>query len=220
MSQALKNVREQRVYSLAAEVRAEGDADAPTIVGYAAKFDRESQDLGGFVEVIRRGAFTRAVEEDDVRALLNHDANYVLGRSKSGTLRMAEDSIGLRIEVDVPDAQWARDLYRSIERGDIDQMSFAFRVVKDAWTQREGQAPDVLRELLDVRLYDVSPVTYPAYHDTEVGVRSVVADRDLSDSERDALRSVLGEPAQDDIPSTGRTVAELHMRLALAERAV
>ena len=216
MSVARKQVREKRVFDLDVELRAGGDDEAMTIVGYAAKFDRESQDLGGFVEVIRSGAFTRATEEDDVRALLNHDPNFVLGRTKSGTLRLSEDKTGLRIEIDVPDAQWARDLYRSIERGDIDQMSFAFGVIKDAWTRREDETPDTLRELLEVRLYDVSPVTYPAYEDTEVGVRSVIENRDLTDAERDALSPLLGDRA----PAAGRSVAHLRKRLALAERAI
>ena len=213
MSKALKEVRERRTFDLDVELRAGGDDETMTIVGYAAKFDRESQDLGGFVEVIRAGAFTRAVKEDDVRALLNHDPNFVLGRTKSGTLRLSEDETGLRIEIDVPDAQWARDLYRSIERGDIDQMSFAFGVIKDAWTRREDETPDTLRELLDVRLFDVSPVTYPAYEDTEVGVRSVIADRDLTDAERDALRPILSDrpPA--------RSLDSMRRRLDLADRA-
>lgn len=183
------------------ELRADGEGDgAPkTIVGYAAKFDRESQDLGGFKEVIRKGAFARAIKEDDVRALWNHDDNFVLGRNLSGTLKLEEDDTGLRIEIDPPDAQWARDLVTSIERGDVDQMSFAFRTIKDTWTRVDAEAgqPDVLRELLDVRLFDVSPVTYPAYLDTEVGVRQLVEGRDLTDQEREALRSILGDAGSD-----------------------
>jgi HK97 family phage prohead protease len=150
------------------ELRA--DDDTRRIVGYAAVFDSDA-DLGFFEERIAFGAFSRAIDEDqDVRALWNHDANYVLGRTKSKTLTMAEDKVGLRIEIDPPDTQTARDFVESIRRGDVDQMSFAFRAVKESWTEREGELP--LRELHDVDLFDVSPVTYPAYEATSVGVRS------------------------------------------------
>src|SRR5690625_3155533 len=113
-----KKLTERRYHAV--EMRMEG-GDSPRIVGYAAKFDRASGDLGGFTEIIRRGAFAKTIQEADVRALWNHDSNYVLGRSKSGTLRLVEDDEGLRIEVDPPDTQWARDLVKSIERGDVDQ---------------------------------------------------------------------------------------------------
>ena len=196
-----------------ADVDGDGQDDGPLfIVGYAARFDKESQDLGGFAEVIRAGAFARAIAEDDVRALWNHDDNFVLGRTKSGTLRLSEDAEGLRIEIELPDTTWARDLYKSIERGDVDQMSFAFRVVKDAWTQREGETPDVLRELLEVRLYDVSPVTYPAYLDTEVKVRDLLRGRDLSADEERAVSGLLGTPR-------ARSTGTLRRRLALMDRA-
>jgi HK97 family phage prohead protease len=150
------------------ELRA--DDDTKTITGYAAVFGANA-DLGFFEERIAPGAFARAIDEDqDVRALWNHDANFILGRTKSGTLRLAEDDTGLRIDIDPPDTQTARDLVESIRRGDVDQMSFAFRAVKESWTERDGELP--LRELEDVDLFDVSPVTYPAYEATSVGLRS------------------------------------------------
>ena len=163
------------------EIRAASEGEGRTLTGYAALFDVESQDLGGFIEVIRKGAFSKTISESDIRALWNHDDNFVLGRKKSGTLRLEEDDTGLRVEIDVPDAQWALDLAGSIERGDVDQMSFAFRTIRDAWTRREG-SPE-LRELLEVKLYDVSPVTYPAYEETEISVRELRArgDTDVSD---------------------------------------
>lgn len=193
------SVREQRTFPV--ELRAaSAEGEAPRLVGYAAKFDRESEDLGGFIEVIRPGAFRRAVKEDDVRCLHNHDANYILGRTKSGTLRLEEDEIGLRIEVEPPDTQWARDLAESIRRGDVDQMSFAFATVSDRWIEREGEP--VLRELLEVRLYDVSPVVYPAYEDTEISVRDLVAGRELTAEERAALAPLLDEPAPEPITTS------------------
>ena len=163
-----REIRSMPVYELRAEKK--GDSDKNTIVGYAAVFN-STTDLGYFEERIKPGAFGRAIKErQDVRALWNHDANFVLGRTKSGTLVLDEDNTGLRVEIDPPDTQHARDLVESIRRGDVDQMSFAFIAVKESWTDRKGLAP--LRELEDVDLFDVSPVTYPAYEATSVGMRS------------------------------------------------
>lgn len=152
-----------------AELRAE-PGERPKIVGYAAVFNQLSEDLGGFVEVIRPGAFKRALAEGaDVRALWNHDPNHVLGRTTAGTLRLVEDDYGLRFEADPPDTQWARDLLESIRRGDVTGTSFAFRAREDRWGTQDGQP---LRELHDVDLFDVGPVTFPAYRTTTVAVRA------------------------------------------------
>jgi HK97 family phage prohead protease len=148
------------------------------MVGYAAKFNTRSQDLGGFVETIAPGAFTRSLEDmADVKALFNHDPNIVLGRSTAGTLRLFQDDTGLRYEVDLPNTTAGRDLAISLERGDISQSSFAFRTIKDDWSfDQDGRE---LRTLQDLELRDVSPVTYPAYLDTNSGIaqRSLTAAR-------------------------------------------
>ena len=163
---ALGAIRELR--AIEGEIRATADG----IRGYAAVFDQVAEILPGFREVIRAGAFGRSIEEGaDVRALWNHDANYVLGRRASGTLAIQEDEHGLRYVIRPPEAQWARDLQESIGRGDITQSSFAFIVRQERWTQ-DAVAGTVLRELLDVDLIDVSPVTYPAYEGTSVGLRA------------------------------------------------
>lgn len=167
--------RERRITNgLRMETRAAGDNPARKVItGHAARFDSPASIywwcLDSFEEVIRKGAFARTIGEADVRALFNHDPNFVLGRNKAGTLRLREDDIGLAIEVDPPPAVWAQDLVASIERGDITQMSFAFRPIKETWTKGENDKPD-LREILEVDLDDVSPVTYPAYEDTDVQV--------------------------------------------------
>lgn len=140
------------------------------IIGYAAVFNSLSEDLGGFREKIDPGAFANSINSDDVRALWNHDSNYILGRNKSGTLTLAEDQRGLKIDITPPDSQWARDLMTSIERGDVSQMSFGFRTVEQRW---EGEYPDETRTLMEVQLFDVSPVTFPAYPDTSIGLRSL-----------------------------------------------
>jgi HK97 family phage prohead protease len=146
--------------------RAEGSR---TIAGYAAVFNSET-DIGGyFREKIAPGAFSNAVSED-VRALFDHDTAHVLGRTKSGTLRLREDDHGLAVEIDLPDTQVARDLTASMERGDIDGMSFGFRVTKQEWD--ESQDPP-LRTIREVELHEVSVVTFPAYGDTEIALRSL-----------------------------------------------
>lgn len=143
------------------------------IEGHAAVFDSWSETLGGifpFKEKVRKGAFSQTIEKDDIRALFNHDPNYVLGRNKAGTLELKEDERGLYVRIIPPDTQAARDLITSIERGDINQMSFGFMVEEEKWDTVDGV--DV-RELRRVRLFDVSPVTFPAYPSTDVGVRAM-----------------------------------------------
>lgn len=163
---------ERRMLDLA-ELRLESDGEARTIRGYAAVFDSLSSPLMGFREVIRKGAFKKTIKDGDIRALWNHDPNYVLGRKSARTLRLDEDEKGLHSRIFPPDTQWARDLMHSIERGDVSQMSFGFRVVKDNWLPA-GQDGLPVRELLSVQLFDVSPVTFPAYPQTEVHVRALM----------------------------------------------
>lgn len=201
--------REQRSLPVSSlELRADGAADGqPKLVGYAAVFDSPT-DLGMFTEVIRRGAFTKTLSESpDVRALFNHDPNLVLGRTTNGTLTLAEDERGLRVEIVPPDTTWARDVMELVRRGDVSQMSFAFRTIKDRWNQDETGV--VTRELLEVQLYDVSAVTYPAYEDTSVALRAALAAG--IDLEPPLVRHSEEEPRT--------TLAVLRRRLDLASRA-
>jgi len=148
-------------------------ADRPFFMGYAAVFNSLSEDLGGFVEKIAPGAFDDVLS-DDVRALWNHDPNHVLGRTVSGTLRLKSDKEGLFYEIDPPDTQMARDLQSSIKRGDVDQSSFGFNVAAEGevWTRDETGV--VTRTITKIgRLYDVSPVTYPAYPETKAQARQL-----------------------------------------------
>ena len=163
--------KETRVYQFQdLEVRQATDDEPPVIRGYAAVYNKET-DLGDFREVVRPGAFALAVERDDVRALFNHDPNYVLGRNLSNTLGFNDDDNGLGVTIVPPNTQWARDLITSMERGDVNQMSFAFSVGQDGQTwDTRGDKP--LRELREVTLYDVSVVTYPAYPETSAAARS------------------------------------------------
>ncbi|SEN79994.1 HK97 family phage prohead protease [Lihuaxuella thermophila] len=163
---------ERRAFPLM-EIRMIDEENSPKITGYAAVFNELSENLGGFREQIAPGAFAKTIQTADVRALWNHDPNFVLGRNKSGTLQLAEDERGLRIEIIPPDAQWAKDLIASMKRGDVDQMSFGFRTVEDVW---EAKGKENIRTLKEVELFDVSIVTYPAYPQTSVQARSLMGD--------------------------------------------
>lgn len=149
------------------EVRAMDDAK---IEGYAAVFNSPSEDLG-FREVIMPGAFDRALRENhDVRALVNHDPNRILGRTKSGTLKLSVDDRGLKANIDPPDTPTAQETMTLIRRGDLDGMSFAFRTLTDNWKTVDGE---MVRELIDLELLDVSVVAYPAYAATQVSARAL-----------------------------------------------
>jgi HK97 family phage prohead protease len=163
------NAVERRFVSSEFEVR-QLPSGGVQIEGHAAVFNRFSQDLGGFVEQVAPGAFAKTIQEADVRALFNHDPSMVLGRNKSGTLRLSEDNVGLHYQVDMPDTSYARDLAISMERGDVSQSSFGFRVIPggDGWSYTEQDYP--LRTLNELQLLDVSPVTYPAYLDADSGI--------------------------------------------------
>lgn len=138
-----------------------------TIHGYAAVFDSVA-DLGWFQEKIARGAFD-GVDTDTV-ALVNHDSSMVIGRKSAGTLRLKGDDHGLLMEVDLPNTTYANDLYESIARGDIKHQSFAFQVLEDEWSNENGKDTRTIKKVRS--LFDVSPVTYPAYSDTTVAKRS------------------------------------------------
>lgn len=147
------------------------DDGAPVITGYAAVYydgtPGTEYEAFGMRERIMPGAFDDALS-DDVRALFNHDSNHVLGRSTSGTLRLSVDARGLVYEVTPPTG--ASGLIESIERGDISGSSFAFQVVDQEWRTEDE---DDIREIHAVRLFDVGPVTYPAYEGTSTGVRAL-----------------------------------------------
>ncbi len=175
---------ERRTFG-AIEMRVEHDIDdggKTRISGHAAVFDSLSEDLGGFRERVAPGAFAASLAEDDIRALFNHDPNLVLGRNRAGTLRLAEDEPGLAIGIDPPDTAAARDIVTMIKRGDVTQMSFGFRTISDEFQMVDGE---VVRTLKAVRLFDVSPVTFPAYPQTDVDARSFDAFKAVMDeSER------------------------------------
>lgn len=150
------------------------DAEKNELTGYAARFGVWSEDLGGFKERIKQGAFSQTINNGDVRFLFNHDPNFILARTPNGTMALEEDRKGLGFVAKLPDTTYAKDLKESIRRGDISQMSFGFRVVNDKWKISDDKNKLDERTLTEVKLFDISAVTYPAYQQTTVKVRSIL----------------------------------------------
>ena len=202
---------ERRFFELS-ELRAETDSDQPHIRGYAAVFNSPSNLLwGSFREVIVPGAFTESLGLDDIRALWQHDTALVLGRNKANTLTLAEDDLGLRFDILPPDTQAGRDALVSIGRGDVDQMSFGFTVPPGGDEWREEESGMLIRTLRKIKLFEVSPVTFPAYPQTAVGVRSAYGDQP------DIPAGVRGATAQAEQEQAARARNLRRYRLAMAE---
>jgi HK97 family phage prohead protease len=161
----------------AGELRvAKNDGGQDVIEGQAAVFNQYSEDLGGWIEIIEPGFFDDVLT-GDTRALQNHDTNYVLGRTTNKTLELAQDEKGLNDRIYPPDTSWARDLLVSLRRGDITQQSFSFRVNHlssgdevdgDEWYILGDKIVRRLKQGGCKELYDVSPVTFPAFPQTSV----------------------------------------------------
>lgn len=175
---------ERRFTSVRVEVRAGSDGGM-TIGGYAAKYDRMSQNLGGFVERIAPGFFNKSRGDGwpGVIARYNHNDNMMLGTSAAGTLRLATDEVGLDYAVDLPQSR--ADVYELVQRGDVRQSSFAFQVYDEEWTTTDQNFP--MRTLVSGRLIDVAPVNTPAYEDTSVGLRHLA---EKFDAEIDEVRAL------------------------------
>jgi HK97 family phage prohead protease len=163
----------------AQELRAAGSDIAPKIEGYGATFGTVA-DIGNFREVIQRGAFTRTLADQtqEIVALFNHNEDVILGRKSAGTLRLEQDDKGLRFSCSIPDTTAARDVYTNLKLGNIRECSFGFGIddpdTDESWLpQSDGT---MLRTLKNVRLFDVSVVTFPAYSNTSATARHVVAD--------------------------------------------
>ncbi len=164
-SPEIRTVRE------AAEFRA-GAKGGGMMVGYAAKFNKTSRNLGGFVEQLAPSAFNKSLA-DGVRVMARYNHEALLGTTDAGTLRLSVDDIGLRYEIDMPDTTTGRDVSVLASRGDVRFSSFAFHVHADGdeWGYTDNDFP--LRTLRSVQLVDIAPVDDPAYLDTEAGLRSL-----------------------------------------------
>ena len=164
----------------------------PRLVGYAAVYNARSLDLGAFVEIIRPGAFRRTLRDGhDIRAFYGHDQTRILGRQSNGRLVLRDDPTGLRVEITPPeDTVDGRDVVTNVKNGNLDGMSFAFRLYdpRDGHGQRwrfEESPP--LREILEAEVLEVSVVAMPAYPDTSVAVRAFQQRRVVTLAEREAV---------------------------------
>ncbi|MEV8354628.1 HK97 family phage prohead protease [Streptomyces niveus] len=165
------------------QVRA-ADGAAPGFTGHAAVFNSRTA-IGnpltwGFYEEIADGAFTKTITEGDARMLVDHDTRMVVSRVSAGSLRLAQDAVGLAVDADLDtELSYVSDLVVNLRNKNITGMSFGFRVVKDDWEPVEietvsgDKAEAELRIIREVQLYEVSAVTFPAYEDTDAGLRSV-----------------------------------------------
>ena len=162
---SLNEVVEQRAYDGELKAAVEGR----TVEGYASVFNSMSEDLGGFREIILPGAFSEVLD-NDVRALYNHDSNYLLARTTSGTLELKEDEKGLYYRFEMPNTSYGNDMLELFRRGDLTQSSFGFTVEKDNWRMEDGQQVRYIERVGS--LFDVSPVVFPAYSQASSGLRS------------------------------------------------
>ena len=162
---------ETRNYDTELQLRAL-DGPAPGIIsGYAAVFESYSEDMGGFREKISRYAVDNSqLNGADIRVLADHDTARVLGRTRSGTAKVGADTQGIYFEAQLPDTSYARDLWASMERGDISQASFGFYVAAEDWSEDEAHRP--VRTITQIeRIVEVSVVAVPAYPDTGVAIK-------------------------------------------------
>ena len=150
-----------------------GDGKAPELHGYASVFNQATNIMGLWLEEVAPGAYSKTVAENDIRALWNHDTNIVLGRNKADTLKLSEDAKGLHSIILPPDNEWGRPVLDAVKRGDVTGMSIAFRAVKQEWFRPDPDSNELpKRTIREAKLYEVSPVTFPAFEQTSIAARS------------------------------------------------
>lgn len=218
---------EHRAYEF--EVRAtEETSDALILRGYAAVFDQETDVGGMFREVVRPGAFTKTLSESKgIKALRNHNTDVVLASVSGGTLDLAEDDKGLPVELRMdPLNTDHRNTYQSVKRGDITKMSFAFTPIKSTWSIDESADIPDLRELIELKLFEVSPVPFPAYEGTSLQARAEAraiydardgAGPDQLPDTTPSVDDTTDEPV-DDHSAAGHAMRNLRRRLELKEK--
>lgn len=201
-----KEVRTFNVQDL--EIRQDGETN--TVVGYASVFDTLSNDMG-FREIIAPGAFDGRLN-DDVRFLINHDG-LPLARTTNDTLRLSTDKVGLRYEADIANTSIGNDLIELMSNGTINQSSFAFVVEDDSWEVKDGENIRTINKVS--RLYDVSAVTYPAYEEASVGLRSMETWKKEEDEKvmKENLAKELEAREKEELDLTKRSLAELRLSI-------
>ena len=212
---------EIRYTSGVVELRA--SSDGARLGGYALKFNKLSRNLGGFVERIAPGALTKTLKDGgDILCRYQHEDEFLLGRTSSGTLRLSVDEVGLLYEVDLPNTSYARDLEALADRKDVQHSSFAFQLMPggDDWSLTPEGFP--LRTLTELHLVDVAPVVNPAYLDTTSGLRSLAESRHLdfdsvrAAAESERLADLLRADVQEDAPGETHAAAIARKRLMLS----
>ncbi len=197
---------------------------AGVLAGYAAVYERLSQNLGGFVEKVAHGAFAQSLADNNpVLARYNHDDNQLLGTTEAETLRVSSNETGLPYEVDLPDTSVGRDVAVLAKRGDVRYSSFAFRTLEDAWSVTDQGFP--LRTLVKVQLVDVAPVNNPAYRDTSVGMRSLaertgIDPADLTTVGVEEIRARLLKDAAERAEQDAEDLGDTRSLLGLRKRAL
>lgn len=171
--------KEVRVFNGNVEVRAATEGERRTIGGYAIKYNQQSQPIRDrwgdrFIEEFAAGAFDESLNTRTQKSLWNHKSEYPLGSVKSGTLRLFSDVVGLGFDNDLPSNSWGNDAYESINRGDVDGVSFGFRCLEDKWSKvTVGEEEIYKRTVMKAELFEISPTTFPAYESSEVSCRSL-----------------------------------------------
>lgn len=206
---AAKNDRERRFTPGSVEIRMHGEGDdaAPRIVGQAIVFGKRSVNLGGFTEIIQEGAADNVLLDPDTRGLFNHDRNWVLGRN-GNTMTLRADKVALEYDIAPPDTQAGNDVVTLVERGDVNQSSFGFTVAAggETWTEDE-ETGAITRTITEIgRLFDVSPVTFPAYPDTQVAVRSLENYLNIAEEEDSKSKSKSKSKSGSDNAESFRTI--------------
>ena len=202
------NNMEKRIYNIETRIDSTDDGKE-MVVGHASMYNTRSEFMG-FYETIEEGAFTdELINSSDVRALINHDQNLILARNTSGTLKLEADAQGLRYEFEMPETSYGKDLAVSMKRGDITQSSFAFTVEEDDWTTDDNG--NDLRTIKKIkRLYDVSPVTYPAYQDAN---DLTIAQRGLAEYKETLKKVDVIEEVKEEKDLVSRSLAKLKIEL-------
>src|SRR5699024_391002 len=154
------------------------------VEGYALKFNKESRDLGGFVETIAPDALD-GVDLTDVRCFMDHDSSKLLGRTSSGTLQLNVDDIGLYFRCVLPDTSIGRDAMELVKRGDLNQCSFGFTVAKDKWIKGQNIMKRSINKIGS--LFEISLVSIPAYDDTDVRVATRSLEEVVNELEKEQL---------------------------------
>ena len=172
-----RNLIERRFVAVdAAQLELRAVGDATELHGYGVVFNTwaEIRDIWGssWQESWANGSTAKTIAEADIRSLFNHDPNIVLGRNRAGTLTLAEDGTGLRTVIKPPASSWGTPVVEAIRRGDVSGMSVAFTVVRDEWERPQVKGDPYKRTIREARLYDVGPVTFPAFEATSIQARA------------------------------------------------